>query len=52
MGDVNGNTVQRMQAWSIKDNRAYILTYTAKLDSYNNYLPSVEKMIESFETIE
>ena len=50
-GEVSGNTVQRMQTWSVEDNRAYIVTYTAKPDSYDTYLPTVEKMIESFETI-
>ena len=51
IGEVNNNTVQRMQTWSIKDNRAYILTYTARPNSYNTYLPTVEKMIESFNII-
>ena len=50
-GEVGGNIVQRMQTWSIEDNRAYIVTYTAKPDSYDNYLPTVEKMMESFKTI-
>ena len=51
IGEVNNNTVQRMQTWAIEDNRAYIVTYTARPDSYNTYLPTVEQMIESFETI-
>ena len=51
-GEVNGSTVQRMQTWSVENNRAYILTYTAKPDSYNTYLPTVEKIMKSFETIE
>ena len=52
LGEINDNAVQRMQTWSITDNRAYIITYTARPDSYNSYLPTVEKMIESFGTIE
>ena len=44
----NGHFVQRMQTWSIKDKQAYIITYTAKPESYDQYLPTVEKMIESF----
>ena len=51
VGEVSGNTVQRMQTWSIEDSRVYIVTYTAKPDSYDNYLPTVEKMMESFETL-
>ena len=51
-GEVSGSKVQRMQTWSVEDNRAYIVTYTAKPDSYDTYLPTVEKIMESFETIE
>ncbi|WP_019508762.1 serine/threonine-protein kinase [Pleurocapsa sp. PCC 7319] len=50
-GEENGNRVQRMQTWSVKNKQAYVITYTAKPDSYDSYLPTVEKMIESFETI-
>ena len=46
----NGKPVQRMQAWSVEDNNAYVITYTAESDTYDKYLPTVEKMIESFET--
>ena len=46
----NGKPVQRMQTWSVKNSQAYVITYTAKPDSYDAYLPIVEKMIESFET--
>ncbi|MGL5940698.1 MAG: protein kinase domain-containing protein [Waterburya sp.] len=49
-GEENGNPVRRMQTWSIKNNQAYVITYTAQPDSYESYLPTVEKMIESFET--
>ncbi|MFM2314296.1 MAG: hypothetical protein RLZZ04_3572 [Cyanobacteriota bacterium] len=51
-GEENGNTVQRMQTWSVNGNRAYVITYTAIPESYDDYLPTVEKMIKSFETIE
>ena len=47
-GEENGSPVQRMQTWTVKDNQAYVVTYTAKPESYDKYLPSVEKMIESF----
>jgi serine/threonine protein kinase len=51
-GEENGNPVQRMQTWSVNGNRAYVITYTAVPKSYDDYLPTVEKIIESFETIE
>ncbi|MEM7757168.1 MAG: protein kinase [Cyanobacteria bacterium P01_A01_bin.40] len=47
-GEENGSTVRRMQIWSVQDNQAYIITYTARPESYETYLPIVEKMIESF----
>jgi eukaryotic-like serine/threonine-protein kinase len=50
-GEENGSSVQKMQVWSVQNERVYIVTYTALPDSYNNYLPTIEKMIESFETI-
>jgi eukaryotic-like serine/threonine-protein kinase len=50
-GEENGHTVQRMQTWSVDGNRAYVITYTAMPKSYDDYLPTVEKMIQSFETI-
>ena len=51
-GEENGTPVRRMQAWSVKNNKAYVITYTAKPDSYDIYLPEVKKMIESFTTVE
>lgn len=48
-GEENGKSVQRMQTWSVKDNQAYVITYTAQPDNYDNYLPTVEKMLTSFE---
>ena len=41
--------LQVMQVWAIKDNKAYILTFTAELPKYSTYLPVVQKMIDSFE---
>lgn len=48
-GEENGNRVQRMQTWLVNGNRAYVITYTALPESFNDYLPTVEKIIESFE---
>ena len=50
-GEENGSSVRKMQTWSVKDRQAYVVTYTAQTDSYNKYLPTVEKMLQSFEII-
>ena len=44
----DGNWVRRMQTWTVVGDRAYVITYTAQPESYDSYLPTVEKMIESF----
>ena len=51
-GEENGSPVKRMQSWSLKGNRAYVITYTAKPEDYDTYLSMVDEIIESFETIE
>jgi eukaryotic-like serine/threonine-protein kinase len=48
-GEENGTLVRRMQTWLIKNNQAYVITYTAQPDNYESYLPTAEQMIESFE---
>jgi hypothetical protein len=40
--------IQVMQVWAIKDNKAYVLTFTAEAPKYSTYLPVVQKMIDSF----
>ncbi len=37
-----------MQVWAIRNDISYILTYTAREDTYSNYLSSIQKMIDSF----
>ncbi|BAT55640.1 Serine/Threonine protein kinase [Nostoc sp. NIES-3756] len=39
--------LQRLQIWTIKNNKAYILTYTADAAKYSKYLPVVQTMISS-----
>jgi len=51
-GEENGNPVKRMQTWTVNGDRAYVITYTAIAESYDDYLPTVEKMIKSFETVD
>jgi serine/threonine-protein kinase len=48
----DGNWVRRMQTWTVVGDRAYVITYTAQPESYDSYLPTVEKMIESFTRVD
>ncbi|MBW4507455.1 MAG: protein kinase [Scytonematopsis contorta HA4267-MV1] len=41
--------VQRLQVWTIKDNKVYIITYAADINQYNQYLNTAQKMISSFD---
>jgi eukaryotic-like serine/threonine-protein kinase len=43
------NKLQKMQIGTIKDEHLYILTYEAKRDRYEEYQPTVQAMIDSFE---
>ncbi len=40
-----------MQVWTIKNNKAYILSYTAEIDKYSEYLDTIQTIINSFEII-
>ena len=48
-GKEEGYTLKHLQIWTIKDNKVYIITYTAELNKYSDYLKTVQKMINSFE---
>ncbi|MDQ3868209.1 MAG: hypothetical protein M3250_01475 [Thermoproteota archaeon] len=41
--------LKTMQVWTIKDDKAYIITYVAKEADYQKDLQIVQKMINSFE---
>lgn len=47
----NNGTFQfkRLQVWTVKDDRAYVLTYTAPVDDYDKFEQTVQDMIESLE---
>lgn len=45
----DGINIQRLQVWTVKDNKAYIITYAAEINQYNKYLNTAKKMINSFE---
>jgi eukaryotic-like serine/threonine-protein kinase len=40
-----------MQVLSIKEDKAYLLTYIAEKRKYLDYLPIIERMINSFEIL-
>jgi eukaryotic-like serine/threonine-protein kinase len=45
----DGKSLQRLQVWTVKDGKVYILTYTAEPNEYEKYLPFVKQMISSFQ---
>ena len=40
-----------MQIWTVKDNTAYVLTYVSEVNKYNDFLDTVQEMVNSFEII-
>jgi len=40
---------KRLQIWTLKDDRAYVLTYTAPEEDYGEFEQTVQSMIESLE---
>jgi eukaryotic-like serine/threonine-protein kinase len=42
---------KKMDIWTIKDNKAYIINYLAETGKYTSYLPTIQKMVDSFEII-
>ncbi|QLE59332.1 serine/threonine-protein kinase [Nostoc sp. TCL26-01] len=45
-GDVS---VKNLQIWTLKNDKAYVITYTANVEDYDKFLPIAEKMIQSLE---
>lgn len=43
--------IKWMQVYTIKDDKAYVITYTAEMDSYSNFLGTAQEMINSFEIV-
>jgi hypothetical protein len=40
-----------MQVWTIKDGIAYLIIYAADEPDYSDQLPTVRKMLDSFEIL-
>jgi len=43
--------LQAMLVMAIKGDRVYMISYTAEPEKYSHYLPTVQKMIDSFEIL-
>jgi serine/threonine-protein kinase len=41
-----------MQVWTVIGNKAILITYKAEPDKFSSYLPTIERMIDSFKVIE
>jgi serine/threonine-protein kinase len=48
-GEQMGLPLQWLQVWTLKDGRAYIVTYTAEPDQFDEFLDTAAYMISSFE---
>lgn len=48
---INSEGQKIMQVWTIKDAKAYHITYATNETRYYDYLPPVQKMIDSFEIL-
>lgn len=40
-----------MQIWTLNGDKAYLITYKAEPGQYSNYLPTIEKMVDSIQFI-
>ncbi|TAG12101.1 MAG: DUF1795 domain-containing protein [Oscillatoriales cyanobacterium] len=48
--DKDGQTnTKKMQTWTLMNNKAYVITYTAEKSEYSDYLKTAENMMNSFE---
>ena len=48
----SGKIIKRMEVWTLKKQKAYVVTYEAETGVYSNFLPTVETMINSLEIID
>jgi serine/threonine-protein kinase len=45
----DGKEQKKMQIWTLRQNKAYIITYTADRDKFDRYVDRVDKIVKSFE---
>ncbi|PLZ93669.1 serine/threonine protein kinase, partial [Fischerella thermalis CCMEE 5194] len=41
--------LKNLQIWILRGDKAYIITYTAAIDDYDEFIKTVNEMIKSFE---
>jgi hypothetical protein len=44
----SGRTIQQKQVYLVKGGKAFVITYTASLDTYSKYLPTFESSLQTF----
>jgi hypothetical protein len=49
---INSEGQKIMQVWTVKGDKAYHITYAANETRYTDYLPPIQKMINSFEIVD
>jgi hypothetical protein len=46
---VNGDQLKALQTWTVKDSKAYVITYKAAPSNYDTYASTAQQMIDSFQ---
>jgi serine/threonine-protein kinase len=46
---VNGDQLKALQTWTVKDGKAYVITYKAAPSNYDTYASTAQQMIDSFQ---
>ncbi|MGA3360202.1 MAG: PsbP-related protein [Halobacteriota archaeon] len=46
---VNGDQLKLLQTWTVKNGKAYIITYKAAPSNYDTYASTAQQMIDSFQ---
>jgi len=46
---VDGDQLKALQTWTVKDGKAYIITYKGAPTNYDTHLSAAQKMIDSFQ---
>ncbi len=48
-GKDGGNSLKNLQVFTLKGEKAYVITYTAEINNYDDFIQATETMIKSFE---
>lgn len=47
-GKIGQDNLKTLQVWTLKNDQAYTITYTANIDDYDEFIPTAQTMIKSF----